>query len=49
MHGCESGKVIPAARDMIFNHYSGHGQSDGTAEDYAEALDDFLDLRDGRL
>ncbi|XP_033159300.1 uncharacterized protein LOC117140465 isoform X1 [Drosophila mauritiana] len=49
MHGCESGKVIPAARDMIFNHYSRHDQSDGTAEDYAEELDDFVDLRDGWL
>ncbi|EDV50210.1 dormancy-associated protein 2 [Drosophila erecta] len=49
MHGCESGKVIPAARDMIFNHYSRHGQSDGTGEDYAEELDDFVDLRDGWL
>ncbi|XP_070070590.1 uncharacterized protein [Drosophila takahashii] len=49
MHGCESGKVIPAARDMIFNHYSRHGESDGAGEDYAEELDDFVDLRDGWL
>ncbi|XP_017079704.1 H/ACA ribonucleoprotein complex subunit 1 [Drosophila eugracilis] len=49
MHGCESGKVIPAARDMIFNHYSRHGEGDGTTEDYAEELDDFVDLRDGWL
>ncbi|XP_017059619.1 cold and drought-regulated protein CORA [Drosophila ficusphila] len=47
MHGCESGKVAPAARDMIFNHYSRHGG--GTHEDYAEELDDFVDLRDDWL
>ncbi|XP_016934879.2 uncharacterized protein [Drosophila suzukii] len=49
MHGCESGKVIPAARDMIFNHYSRHGEGDGAGEDYAEELDEFVDLRDGWL
>ncbi|XP_017089847.2 uncharacterized protein [Drosophila bipectinata] len=47
MHGCESGKVMPAGRDMIFNHYSRHG-SGLESEDYAED-DDFIDLRDGWL
>lgn len=49
MHDCESGKVAPGGRDMIFNHYSRHGETDSTVEDYAEELDDFIDLRDPYL
>ncbi|XP_070142097.1 uncharacterized protein [Drosophila kikkawai] len=49
MHDCESGKVAPATRDMIFNHYSRHGETGGSVEDYAEEMDDFIDLRDAYL
>ncbi|XP_022217677.2 glycine-rich cell wall structural protein 1.8 [Drosophila obscura] len=53
MHGCESGKVMPAHRDMIFNHYSRHDEPedalDALAADFDEERDEFIDVRDGWL
>ncbi|SPP76956.1 keratin, type II cytoskeletal 1 [Drosophila guanche] len=53
MHGCESGKVMPAHRDMIFNHFSRHDEPedalDALAADFDEVQDEFIDVRDGWL
>ncbi|XP_034481029.1 uncharacterized protein LOC117786767 [Drosophila innubila] len=48
-HGCESGKLMPSHRDMLFNHYARHDQEESEATDYAEERDEFIDVRDAWL
>ncbi|XP_043865764.1 keratin, type I cytoskeletal 10 [Drosophila mojavensis] len=48
-HGCESGKLMPSHRDMLFNHYARHDQEEAEDADYAEERDEFIDVRDAWL
>ncbi|EDW68730.2 uncharacterized protein Dvir_GJ12531 [Drosophila virilis] len=48
-HGCESGKLMPSHRDMLFNHYARQDQEEAVATDYAEERDEFIDVRDAWL
>ncbi|XP_030242370.1 keratin, type I cytoskeletal 10 [Drosophila navojoa] len=48
-HGCESGKLMPSHRDMLFNHYARHDQEQAENGDYAEERDEFIDVRDAWL
>lgn len=48
-HGCESGKLMPTHRDLVFNHYARHDQEESEATDFAEEQDEFIDVRDAWL
>lgn len=48
-HGCESGKLMPMHRDLVFNHYDRQDQEESEATDFAEEQDEFIDVRDAWL